>query len=156
MNTRKCFITLGLLLAFGVTLPSARADENDQATKLTFDQPVQIPGHVLSAGTYWFMLANNQISRNIVRIYNSDRSMLLATVLTINTESLTTTDKSAITFAEREPMQPQTLVSWFYPGEATGHQFVYSNKETQELAQVKHYTIMAKAENKRQSAVSGD
>jgi hypothetical protein len=156
MNTKKAFITLGLLLAFGVSLPSARADENNQATKLTFNQPVQIPGHVLSAGTYWFMLANNQISRNIVRIYNSNRSTLIAMVFTIDTQSLTIPDQTAITFAEREPMQPQTLVSWFYPGEAIGHQFVYSNKETQELAQVKHYTIMAKAENKRQSAVSGD
>jgi hypothetical protein len=156
MNTRKCFITLGLLLAFGVTLPSARADENDQATKLTFNQPVQIPGRVLSAGTYWFMLANTQLSRNIVRIYNSDRSTLIATVLTIDTKSSTIPNQTAVTFAEPEPMQPQTLVSWFYPGESTGHEFIYSNKEEQELAQVKHHTTMAKAANKRQSAVPGD
>src|SRR5580692_7678499 len=109
MNTKKAFITLGLLLALGVSLPSARADENNQATKLTFNQPVQIPGRVLSAGTYWFMLANNQISRNIVKIYNSDRSILIAMVFTIDTQSLTIPDQTAITFAEREPMQPQTL-----------------------------------------------
>lgn len=156
MNTKKPFITLGLLLAFGVTRPSARADENDQATKLTFNQPVQIPGHVLPTGTYWFMLTNTQFSRNIVEIYNSDRSTLIATVLTIDTHSATIPDQTAITFAAREPMQPQTVVSWFYPGEVTGHQFIYSNKEEQELAQVKHYTIMAKAQNKRQTAASGD
>ena len=156
MNTRKAFITLGLLLALGVSLPSARADENNQATKLTFNQPVQIPGRVLPAGTYWFTLTNTQFSRNIVRIYNSDRSTILATVITLDTQSQTIPAETAVTFAEREPMQPQTLVSWFYPGESTGHEFVYANQEEQKLAQVKHYTIMAKIQNKRQGTVAGD
>jgi|ERR1700722_302583 hypothetical protein len=156
MNTKKAFVTLGLLLAFVIILPSARADEFDQATKLTFNQPVQIPGRVLPAGTYWFVLADTHISRNIVKIFNSNRSTLYAIVFTNSTETLTTTDVTEITLAEREPMQPPTLVSWFYPGRTIGHQFVYSTMEEQELAQVKHYTIMAKAENKRQSTVSGD
>ena len=156
MNTREAFITLGLLLALVMMLPSARASERDQATAITFNQSVQIPGRVLPAGTYWFVVSEANTSRNIVQIFNSDRSMLFATVLTINTESLTTTDKSAMTFAEREPMQPQTILSWFYPGHTPGHQFVYSNIEQQELAQVKHYTIMVKAQNKHQTAVAGD
>jgi hypothetical protein len=156
MNTGKAFITLGLLLAFVMMLPSARASERDQATEITFNQSVQIPGRVLPAGTYWFVVSEANTSRNIVQIFNSDRSMLYATVSTINTESLTTTDKTAITFAEREPMQPRTILSWFYPGHTPGHQFVYSNIEKQELAQVKHYTIMAKTQNKHQTAVAGD
>ena len=156
MNTRRAFITLGLLLAFVMMLSSARASERDQATAITFNQSVQIPGRVLPAGTYWFVVSEANTSRNIVQIFNSDRSMLFATVLTINTESLTTTDKSAITFAEREPMQPQTILSWFYPGHTPGHQFVYSNMEQQELAQVKHYTLMVKAQNKHQIAAGGD
>ena len=156
MNTKKAFITLGLLLAVVMMLPSARASERDQATEITFNQSIQIPGRVLPAGTYWFVVSGANTSRNIVQIFNSDRSMLFATVLTINTESLTTTDKSAITFAEREPMQPQTILSWFYPGRALGHQFVYSNMEQQELAQAKHYTIAVKAQNKHQTAVAGD
>jgi hypothetical protein len=156
MNTRKAFITLGLLLALVMMLPYARASERDQATAITFNQSVQIPGRVLPAGTYWFVVSEANTSRNIIQIFNSDRSKLFATVLTINTESLTTTDKSAITFAEREPMQPQTILSWFYPGHTPGHQFVYSNMEQQELAQVKHYTLMVKAQNKHQIAAGGD
>jgi hypothetical protein len=156
VNAKKVFITLGLLLAFGVTLPSARADENDQATKLTFNQAVQIPGHVLPAGTYWFMLTNTQYSRNIVAIYNANRSTVIATVLTVDTRSATAPDQTAVTFAAPEPMQPQALLSWFYPGDPTGHQFMYSSKERMELARVKHYTVMAKTENKRQTSTSGD
>jgi hypothetical protein len=156
MNTRKAFITLGLLLAFVMMLPSARASERDQATAITFNQSVQIPGRVLPAGTYWFVVSEANTSRNIVQIFNSDRSTLYATVSTINRASQTTTDKTAITFAERDPMQLQTIVSWFYPGRTAGHQFVYSNIEQQELAQAKHYTITAKVQNKRQMAVAGD
>jgi hypothetical protein len=156
MNKQKTFITLGLLLVFAIILPAARADEFDQATKITFNQPVQIPGRILPAGTYWFMLANANISHDIVQVFNSDRSMLYATVFTNSIESPTTTDNTAITFAEREPMQPETILSWVYPGRTSGHQFVYSTKEAQELAQVKHRTIVAKAQNKHQVAVAGD
>jgi hypothetical protein len=50
MNTRKAFITLGLVLASIIILPAARAAERDQASKLTFSRSVQIPGR--PAGTY--------------------------------------------------------------------------------------------------------
>ena len=156
MNKQKAFITLGLLLAFTIILPVARADEFNQASKITFNHPVQIPGRVLPAGTYWFVLADDFANRNIVQIFNSDRSTLDATVFTNSTESLTTTDNTVITFAERGPMQPEAILSWSYPGRTSGHQFVYSNKEAQELAQVKHRTIVAKAQNKHQGAVAGD
>jgi hypothetical protein len=156
MNTRKTFVILGLLLAFAIILPVARADEFDQATKFTFNQRVQIPGRVLPAGTYWFVLSDISTSRNIVQVFNADRSTLYATVFTINSEVLTPTDDTAITFANREPMQPETILSWFFPGRTSGHQFVYSHMEEQELAQVKHHTVMAKAQNKHQTAVAGD
>jgi len=53
-------------------------------------------------------------------------------------------------------MQPQTILSWFYPGHTPGHQFVYSNVEQRELAQAKQYTLMVKVQNKHQTAVAGD
>ena len=156
MNTKKAVFTLGLFLAFVIILPVARADEFNQATKITFNQSVQIPGRVLPAGTYWFVLSDASVFRNIVQVFSSDRSTLYATVFTNNIESPTTSDTTAVTFAERESMQPVALLSWFYPGRDTGHQFVYSNKETRELAQAKHYTIMGKVPDKHQAAVSGD
>jgi hypothetical protein len=139
MTTKKMFITLGLALASVIVLPSARADEYDQASKLTFNKSVQIPGHVLSAGTYWFMLANIN-SRNVVEVFNSDRSTLLASVMTIDAERMKITDHTAMTFAERG-MGPETIVFWFYPGSSFGHQFLYSKPEEQELARAKQRTV---------------
>ena len=62
-------------------------------------------------------------------------------------------DEIIVTFAEREPMQPETLVSWFYPGESLGHQFVCSTMEQHALAQVKRHTEMVKTQKKNQTAV---
>src|SRR5277367_2504410 len=105
MKTQKMFITLGLALVSVIVLPAARADQYDQASKLTFNQSVQIPGHVLPAGTYWFILANIN-SRNMVQVYNSDRSTLYASILTVDAARLETTDKTEMTLAERGTMRP--------------------------------------------------
>jgi hypothetical protein len=80
----KSFISVVFLLAFLIVLPSARADQSDQATKVTFSQPVQLPGRVLPAGTYWFVLPENATEHNQVRIFNADRTMLYGTFFTIN------------------------------------------------------------------------
>ena len=100
MNTKKMFITLGLALTLLTILPFARADEWNQASRLSFNQSVQIPGHVLPAGTYWFVLADSGSDRNIVQIFNSDRTTLYATVLAISAARLEPTDRTAITFAQ--------------------------------------------------------
>jgi hypothetical protein len=123
MKTQKTFITLGLVLASVIMLPAARANEYDQATKLTFNQSIQIPGRVLPAGTYWFVLAD--------------------------------TDNTAITFAAQGAMQPETVLSLFYPGRNDGHEFTYSSTQERELAQAKHHTVVATAQQKPQTAVTG-
>ena len=122
MNIRKAISILGLLLAVAIILPTtARADEYDQASQLTFSQPVQIPGRVLPAGTYWFVLANTSIgNRNIIQIFNSDRSTLYATISTIAAERAQASDHSALTLAERDSTQPSAIVTWFYPGRKFG------------------------------------
>src|ERR1700740_3148596 len=85
MKTRKTVSILGLLLALAIILPTtARADEYDQASQLTFSQPVQIPGRVLPAGTYLVVLANTSVgNRNFIQIFNADRSPVYATIATI-------------------------------------------------------------------------
>jgi hypothetical protein len=149
MKTQRKLVILAAMLAFLAVLPVARASEQDQATKLTFDRAIQIPGRVLPAGTYWFVLEETTASPSVVHIFNSDRSSVLASVLTINAERSNPTDDTAITFASRGSMQPENLVTWFYPGRTSGHQFVYSNAEEAELAQVKQYTVTS-SESKHQ------
>lgn len=158
MNNQKKLMILATMLAFLIMLPVARASQGDQATKLTFTKDVQIPGRVLPAGTYWFILAANNAAPNIVQIFNSDRSTLYATILTINVERSNPTSNTALTFADRGSMQPETIVTWFYPGDTSGHEFVYSNREEHELAQVRHHTVMGATRVKQQiqTTAAGD
>jgi len=158
MNTQRKLFVFATMLAFLIVLPVARASEQDQATKLTFNKAVQVPGRVLPAGTYWFTIVENNTTPNIVHIFNADRSTLYATILTVNAERSNPTDNTTITFADRGSMQPENLVTWFYPGFSSGHEFVYSDPEQKELAQVKHHTVMAATEDEhqKQTIATGD
>lgn len=158
MNIRRVIGTLWLLSAFTIILPVARADEHDQATQLTFNQPVQLPGRVLPAGTYWFVLANSSIAnRNVIQIFNSDRSTLYATLLANGSERTQRTDKTTITFAERALDKPYAMVDWFYPGRTIGHEFVYPTRnEREEIASAKHQTVLVTAQTRSSIGIAGD
>jgi hypothetical protein len=137
------FAVLALLLAFLIILPAARADQGNQATKVTFNQAVQIPGRVLPAGTYWFILPEDVNEYYQVRIFNADRTMLYATVFTNSAQRVQATGHSTFTFAERGSSQPQAIVTWFYPGDTTGHEFLYPKQVEKELAKDRHDTVVA-------------
>jgi hypothetical protein len=137
------FVTILFLLAVLIVLPAARAGQANQETRVTFSQPVQIPGRVLPAGTYVFELPDEADDHFQVRIFNADRSMLVATFFTIDTQRSKATDDTAFGFAERGTAQPEAIVTWFYPGETTGHEFVYPKPMQQELASAKQVTIVA-------------
>jgi len=63
--------------------PAASADTWNQLTKVTFSGPVEIPGQVLPAGTYWFKLLDSPSNRNIVQVYNQKQNKQLAMIMAI-------------------------------------------------------------------------
>ena len=142
MHIRKTFTIVGLLLAFAIILPLLRASERDQAIQVTFSQAVQIPGRTLPAGAYWFVLGNEP-NRDLVQVFNEDRSELLGRLITIPTERSSSTDHLTFTFAYQAAGQPEAVVSWFYPGRTLGHEFVYPAPQRTEIAQSQHVTVVA-------------
>jgi hypothetical protein len=125
--------TLLTLLVGGATwfAPVAKADEWDKQTVLTFNEPVEVPGKVLPAGTYVFRLADIQSDRNVVQVFTEDEKQLLATILAIPAYRIEPTDKTVVTFDERPSGSPEALHKWFYPGDNYGFEFVYRKSETQ-------------------------
>jgi hypothetical protein len=122
------------VLACAILLPAANADEENQMTKLSFSEPVEIPGQVLPAGTYWFVLLNSASNRNIVQIFSGDWSKVEATLETVPTDRQQPTDETEIQFAERPYQKPEAILKWYYPGLRTGHEFLYSSKHEKEFA----------------------
>jgi len=130
-------ITLCLAVLCVLVVPTARADDWNRKTVITFSEPVEVPGvgqHNLPAGTYVFKILDSQSDRHIVQIFNQDESQVLTTILAIPNYRLKTTDKTTITFRERPTGQPEALRAWFYPGRAWGEEFVYAKSRAIELA----------------------
>ena len=135
------FVTVLSLLAFLIALPNVRADEWNQATLSTFNQPVQIPGQVLPAGTYLFEIVNN-FNHEIVRISNADRTNVIALIQARPATQKSFNGKSAIVLAERGASNPAAIVAWSYPGRVEGHQFLYPKQMQTEVAKDKQDTFV--------------
>jgi hypothetical protein len=129
VNRNKSFVFIfSLALLFAVAMPSTmRADEWDKATKLTFSELVEVPGLVLTAGTYWFTLADSDSDRNIVQIWDADRMHLVTTILAVPDYRLLPTGKTVIHFEE-------AIHSWYYPGANYGEEFVYPKAKAAQFA----------------------
>ena len=140
---RKNIVWTGLalsLLGF-LSTSTARADEWDKKTILTFSQPVEIPGHVLPAGTYMFKLNDTMSDRHIVQVFNADGSQIIATVMAIPNSRLTATDETVIRFHEMRAGSPEAIRAWFYPGNTVGQEFVYSKRRALVLARAEKASV---------------
>jgi len=114
-------------MLFGALLiPGARADQWDKKTIVTFGESVRIPGQVLPAGTYVFKLADTLSDRHIVQIWNTEENQLIAMIRTIPNTRFEAPEQSLFEFEERPSDSPPALKVWFYPGNNTGEEFVYS------------------------------
>ena len=118
-------LCLATLMAGAAMLPSAKADDRNKETIVTFNNAVQIPGQVLPPGTYVFKLADSQSDRHIVQIFTEDESDLVATISAIPAYRLNPTGDTLITFEERPSGSPEAVKRWFYSGELSGVGFVY-------------------------------
>ena len=136
MKLSKVSMIAGFIIAFTLIFElAAHADEANQLTKISFSEAVQVPGKVLPAGNYEFELVRSDSSQNLVQIFNADGTELFATVQTIPIERARETDGTSITLAQRPDGKPDALVTWFFPGRQTGHEFLYSKQEETELTQ---------------------
>jgi len=129
-------------------IPSAKADDWDRKTVITFSGPVEIPGvhlagwGVLPAGTYVFKIFDSQSDRHIVQIFSQDELTVYATILAIPNYRLKATDKTVMTFRERPAGQPEALRAWFYPGRNWGEEFVYPKAKAIELAKTTNTPVL--------------
>jgi hypothetical protein len=138
VRVKKIAIVASLVLS-GLMAGTVRASEEDQAIRVSFSQPVQIPGRVLPAGTYYFVIMNTS-DRKTVRITDEDGTRTIAVVQTINRERWQRTSGTEFTLAEGRGVEPEAIVAWFYPGRTTGHEFVYPAQEEKQLAMAKKDT----------------
>jgi hypothetical protein len=135
MKIVNTVLVVAALTIIGAMAPSSvQADQYNKKTVMTFNQPIEIPGQILPAGTYTFKLLDSPSDRHIVQIFNADGSQIIATVLAINDYRLQPTGRTVVKFAERPGDNPEALKAWFYPGDNFGQEFVYPKTRAIELA----------------------
>ena len=148
MNYKTVVTVCCMAFASAMLAPSLKAADWNRKTKITFSQPVEIPGvhlagfAVLPAGTYWFKILDSLSDRHIVQIFSQDELTVYATILAIPNYRLTATDKTVMTFRERPAGQPEALRAWFYPGRNWGEEFVYPKARAVELAKITNTPVL--------------
>ena len=123
-----------LAVIWTFTAAPGYADDWDKATKITVNQPFEIPGMVLPAGTYMVRLVDIAAERHVVRFLSEDESKVYATLIAIPNFRLEPTDATSMTFYESEVGRPRALHEWFYPGHQFGVEFVYPESNSTAIA----------------------
>ena len=117
-----CIPAFVLVVLFGVH-SNAMADDWDQKTLFSINQPVSIPGHVvLPAGSYVIKRLNT--INPVVQILNESETKVYATLLPIPDIVTNPPDKPMFTFQEMPEGSPLALKSWYYPGRQTAYEFL--------------------------------
>ena len=134
-SSAAVLLTTGMAAGQGV-LP-------DRATVVTISAPVSLPGVVLPAGEYLFRLADTQASRNVVQIFDKDRTKIFATLIAVSAERNEPSGEAVITFRESPANQPPALRYWYYAGEKAGQEFAYPKSQAIEIARASGEAVMA-------------
>ena len=131
------YLAFALALGGSIMTP-ARADEMNKETRMQTNVPLQIPGHMLEPGTYIFRLADSSSNRNIVQVFSVDANgneTFVTTLLTVSAYRQRTPEEPIFNMDERPAGSPEAIKSWFYPGDNTGWEFVYSKSDRLQVAQ---------------------
>jgi hypothetical protein len=71
---------------------------------------------------------DNESERNIIPMWNAERTHLVTTIFAIPDYRQNTPEKTIVNFEERPSGQPEAIRSWFYSGNNFGEEFVYAKK----------------------------
>jgi hypothetical protein len=116
------FVLFALAALVMVAPQTASAQGLVSGTIASFDQPVEIPGHVLPAGTYAFV----EKGSTIVQVWDKDQTKLYATLITNAAEQSQFTDeRQEFEFEKSTSDKPMELKAWFQGSGRLGREFVY-------------------------------
>lgn len=119
----------------------------NQDTFFTFSQAVELPKTTLPAGTYFFQLMDSTSNRHIVKVMSQDRKQLHATLLAIPYYSNERpSDEPQVRFLETPAANgvaaSNAIKIWFYPGTATGHEFIWPRDKAMQLARATGQSVL--------------
>ncbi len=124
---------------------SAQDNNWNQRTYFTFSAPVELPGKTLPAGTYLFRVVDSPSSRHVIQVFDKDEKNIHATVLTIPAQRAEPADSPEVRFMEATANQPAPIRTWWFPGRAIGHEFIYPKDQATRLAKASRQPVLTVA-----------
>ena len=114
---------------------SGSAQTNDKRTVFTFSGPVTLPGVTLPAGQYLFRLADPAGSRKVVQALSADGKTPYGMFFSLPAERFEPASTPEVQFMETASGMPAAIKAWWYAGERSGYEFLYSKDQARRLAQ---------------------
>lgn len=143
MKSLMYVASIAAVALLGVGASSARADECDQLTFLTFSAPVALPQVTLPAGTYRFVHLDCGTNPHILRVTSADGREVYATLLTSPVDRMAPTSRPEVILAEMPKGQPDAITAFFYPGDTIGDRLVYPQPEARTVHDATRQTVVA-------------
>jgi hypothetical protein len=142
---RFTYLLIASSAALALTGGSATAQGvvPDRSTIVTISAPVSVPGVVLPAGEYLFRLADSQASRNVVQIFDKDRTKIFATLMAIPALRNEPSGDAIVTFRESPATEAPALRYWYYAGEKAGQEFAYPKDQAIAIARASGEPVMS-------------
>ena len=122
---------------------SAQGTLADRQTNVTFSGAVSLPGTTLPAGTYVFRLADSQVNRHIVQVFDKDGAKLITTLFAVPAERAEAQGDPVVAFKETPADRPPAVHYWYYAGEKNGNEFIYPRAQAMMIAQASGEAVQA-------------
>lgn len=131
MDRRVLVVALGLTLLGSMFVPNARADEDNKEVHFTINAPVEIPGHVLPAGSYDLKL--NGDGSMVAGLWNVQGNKFYGFSDTVPVDR-SRRGNLKIDLSGSGEIAPERLANWFYPGDKQGNELLYPPVHKAEVA----------------------
>lgn len=144
------YVAMAALL---ITASTAIAERVDRKTELTVNERVEIPGHILTPGTYYVELVSNNSPDRVVAIRDSEEELVtLAFAIPAQRADY---EGTSFTFYETPANEPPAMRKWFHPGSTIGVEFVYPETRGNELAGLSRRHVPTMSDQDYEMAVKG-
>jgi hypothetical protein len=130
LTVTACVLAVIALLGVSVAAQDANTQKR---TFMTFSNTVEMPGVTLPAGTYTFRIADNA-SRNVVQVLSRDEKEVLGQWLFVPADRPEASSDTVVMFKEAREGSTPAVQFWYYPGERTGREFIYSKDQAAKIA----------------------
>jgi hypothetical protein len=138
-----------------ILAPTAHPDAWNKKTKVTFAEPVEIPGEVvLQPGSYVLKLADSASNRHIVQVMNAEENRVYATILAVPNQRMRPAENTVIDFYETPAGEPKFLRAWFYPGDTLGQEFAYPKQRAMHIARAASTNVPVAPDDRKEEVTT--